>query len=81
MKRRAIHCPDPCGAVAERRDTRRMFGTGRLIRARLYVCKGGHQFETAETIVGEILPVQKGKMIINRYTVNRNGSRDEDYRL
>ncbi len=62
-------------------DTRRMFGTGRLLRARLYHCKAGHQLESAETIVGEILPIQKGKMLINRYTVTRNGDRDEDYRV
>lgn len=41
----------------------------RIIRVRLYNCKNGHQIETAETIVGEPVPVRRAKEIINKYTV------------
>lgn len=79
---RTVTCPPPCGAVAHRVDTRKTT-MPKLLRIRLYRCAKDHQFETAETIVGGVEPVQRAKKIINRYSVRGEEAkwRSKDYSL
>jgi hypothetical protein len=79
---RTVECPAPCGAIAHRVDTRRTT-MPRIIRIRLYRCAGGHQFETAETVVGEVVTQTREKKLINRFSVRRDydKSRADEYEL
>lgn len=82
-QRKFVTCPPPCGAVAKRKDSRRTV-LPRILKVRLYKCEGGHQFETAETIVGRVVTAQRAKLLINRYTVRYGEGRrrrSDDYRL
>lgn len=67
---RAIICPPPCGQKAYRLDTRPT-ELPRIPRVRLYRCEGGHDFETAETIVGKIRASSRERTLVYRYTTKR----------
>jgi len=53
------------------------------MRVRLYVCKNGHQFETAEAVVGDVTEIRRAKNMINKVTVKREARawRANDYSL
>jgi hypothetical protein len=79
---RRLNCPS-CDALTRLRETRRT-ELARIMRIRLYHCEQGHQFETAEVVVGPVVPIQRKKTLIYTHSVKRN-ERDrrqmEDYVL
>lgn len=76
---RQVFCP--CGAPLRRLDSRRT-RMPRILRIRLYNCEDGHQLETAETIVGEVVPIRRKKLLINTHSFRKDDGvlRRDDYR-
>lgn len=81
-KRRVTLCPPPCGRALTRKDSRHT-EMPRILKLRLYYCAAGHQIESAETIVGDIVPIRRKKLLINTHSVRREEGRDRanDYAL
>lgn len=75
-----VYCP--CGARAFRKDGRRTI-LPRVLGVRLYHCAAAHQFETAETVIGDVTPIRRMKLLINMYTIKRDEGRKRknDYRM